>query len=56
MKYQINFTLNFKTGEVTHPAPIIVNGKKAAQEVAAQIVQRQEARGRTVTDLVIKQA
>ena len=51
MRYNITYTLKFKTGEVTHPMPVPVNGKKAAAEVAANIVKGQEARGHEVADL-----
>ena len=56
MRYNITYTLKFSTGEVTHPMPVPVNGKKAAAEVAANIVKGQEARGHEVADLTITPA
>ena len=56
MRYNITYTLKFSTGEVTHPMPVPVNGKKAAAEVAANIVKGQEARGCEVIDLTITPA
>ena len=56
MSYNITYTLKFKTGEVTHPMPVPVNGKKAAAEVAAESVKGQEARGREVIGLTITPA
>ena len=52
-RYHITYTLKFSNGEVTNPSPVPVNGKRAAAEVAAEIVKGQAARGREVVDLTI---